>query len=127
MKCPVCKEPMVILELNEIEIDHCISCKGVWLDAGELELLLGNSQGKDALLASFKEYKDCKEKNKKCPICLKKMQKVLCGIEKKVCLDKCKNNHGIWFDVGELEELIKAGSFDKDNNVLNLLKDMFGK
>ncbi len=41
MNCPVCKEPMIVLELDEVEIDHCISCGGIWLDAGELELLIG--------------------------------------------------------------------------------------
>ena len=34
--CPKCKEPMVVFELEGIEIDHCVSCGGTWLDAGEL-------------------------------------------------------------------------------------------
>ena len=40
MKCPVCKEPTIVLELDEIEIDYCTSCGGIWLDAGELDLLI---------------------------------------------------------------------------------------
>ena len=40
MDCPVCKDAMIVMELNEVEIDHCLSCSGIWLDAGELELLL---------------------------------------------------------------------------------------
>ena len=44
MDCPVCKnEPMIVLELNDVEIDYCLSCKGIWLDTGELELLLESS------------------------------------------------------------------------------------
>ncbi|MBI4652042.1 zf-TFIIB domain-containing protein, partial [Candidatus Desantisbacteria bacterium] len=70
---------------------------------------------------------NCKEKKRNCPICLKKMRKIKCGADKKICIDKCQKNHGIWFDTGELEEIIKTGSFDENNNVLNLLKDMFGK
>ena len=127
MDCPLCREAMIVLELDEVEIDHCISCGGIWLDAGELELLLENSDGKDSLLSSFKVDKNTKERSRKCPICLRRMEKVLCGTDKKILIDKCRRNDGIWFDTGELEEIIKMGSFGKDNRVLNLLKDMFGK
>ncbi len=127
MNCPVCKEPMIVLELNEIEIDHCISCRGIWLDAGELELLLEGSIEKDNLLSSFQIDKNVKEKNRKCPICLKRMEKVLCGTNEKILIDKCSNNEGIWFDLGELKQVIKMGSLDKNNRVLTLLKDMFGQ
>ena len=44
MDCPVCKNAMIALELAEVEIDHCTDCGGIWLDAGELELLLGNPE-----------------------------------------------------------------------------------
>lgn len=127
MDCPVCKEPMIVLELNEIEIDHCISCRGIWLDAGELELLLEGAEEKDNLLSSFKVHRINKEQVRKCPICLKTMEKVLCGTDKKILIDKCHSNDGIWFDADEFEEIIKMAYFDKNNRVLNLLKDMFGK
>lgn len=127
MNCPACKEPMIVLELEEVEIDHCISCGGIWLDAGELELLLESSGEKDKLLSSFEVDKTTKEKVRRCPICLKRMEKVLCGKSNKIRIDKCRRNDGIWFDVGELEEIIKMASFDKNNRVLNLLKDMFKK
>ncbi len=127
MDCPMCKEPMIVLELNEVEIDHCISCGGIWLDAGELELLLEDSILKDKLLTSFEVERNTKEKSRRCPICLKKMEKILCGTDKKILIDKCRKNDGIWFDAGELNKVIEMGSFDKDNKVLNLLKDMFYK
>ena len=127
MDCPECREPMIVLELNEVEIDHCISCRGIWLDAGELELLLEDSGEKDGLLSSFKIDKSTKERSRKCPICLKRMEKVLCGTDKEVRIDKCRKNDGIWFDMGELEQIIKMGTFDKNSRVLDLLKDMFGK
>ena len=127
MDCAACKEPMVVLELNEIEIDYCISCGGIWLDAGELELLLEGSAKKDSLLASFKSDGRTKERPRKCPICLKTMEKVSCGADKRALLDRCRRNDGIWFDKGELEEVIRMGCLDEDNRILGLLKDMFGK
>ncbi len=35
--CPVCREPLIAYQLDGVEIDHCLSCLGTWLDAGELE------------------------------------------------------------------------------------------
>jgi Zn-finger nucleic acid-binding protein len=126
MNCPVCKnEPMLVLELNEIEIDHCLKCKGIWLDAGELELLLGNEEQSTNLLEQFQKDKANSEKKFKCPICLKKMQKISVGKESKILIDRCKNGHGLWFDQGELEAVIKQGSLGDDRKILDLLRDMF--
>ena len=126
--CPVCKnEPMIVLELNEIEIDFCLSCEGIWLDAGELELLLGSSTETEEFLNSFTTEDQSKEKKLKCPICNKKMEKILIVGDRKVKIDKCKFNHGIWLDSGELEDILEMGKFGNDNKVLALLRDMLGK
>ena len=55
------------------------------------------------------------------------MKKVLCGNGKQIRLDKCPRNDGLWFDQGELEDIIASASLDKDNRILRLLGDMFGK
>jgi uncharacterized protein len=44
MKCPVCKEPdLVMSERQGIEIDYCPTCRGVWLDRGELDKIVEKS------------------------------------------------------------------------------------
>ena len=38
-KCPVCKTPLKMMTNNkapDVKIDRCETCKGVWLDRGEL-------------------------------------------------------------------------------------------
>ena len=41
MKCPHCPETtLVMTDRQGIEIDYCPSCRGVWLDRGELDKLL---------------------------------------------------------------------------------------
>lgn len=40
MKCPNCNETLLMMERNKIEIDYCPSCRGVWLDKGELDKML---------------------------------------------------------------------------------------
>ena len=127
MNCPACKTPMIVLELEEIEIDHCITCGGIWLDAGELELLLDDLNEKNNLISSFQIDNNTKEKSRICPICLKAMAKVRYGADKMVLIDKCRSNDGLWFDKNELQEAIKISGLDKNNKILTLLKDMFKK
>jgi Zn-finger nucleic acid-binding protein len=132
LNCPVCNHPLIILELEQIEVDYCTNCHGIWLDEGELELLLQDSDEKINLLNSFKIDKKSNEKLIKCPACSKKMDKILCGIKEKVTLDKCPKQHGLWFNKGELEAVVEMGSFDlpdrqagKQNKIVKLLKEMF--
>lgn len=44
MKCPNCNETLLMTERNNIEIDYCPSCRGVWLDKGELDKMLEYAQ-----------------------------------------------------------------------------------
>jgi len=126
MNCPVCRKAMVVLELNQVEIDYCVACGGIWLDAGELELLLGNSGAKDDVLKSFTPDTRTKERKIRCPICSKKMIKVICGKENKVLIDRCPNNDGLWFDEGELYQIVKMGGLGENDKVTEMLKDMLG-
>ena len=41
--CPVDGTVLVPLERSGIEIDHCPSCRGVWLDRGELDKIIERS------------------------------------------------------------------------------------
>ena len=44
MKCPTCPEvTLVMADRQEIEIDYCPKCRGVWLDRGELDKLIEKS------------------------------------------------------------------------------------
>ena len=125
MNCPVCKEPLVVLELEQIEVDYCTSCDGVWLDAGELELLLETDEERNRLINLFKQAESHKERSYDCPICGKHMLKFHIGEQEMVMVDKCKKNHGIWFDKGELKKVVEFGSDNKQNKIVNLLTEMF--
>jgi Zn-finger nucleic acid-binding protein len=43
MKCPACNETLLMSEKKGVEIDYCPSCRGVWLDRGELEKIIERS------------------------------------------------------------------------------------
>jgi Zn-finger nucleic acid-binding protein len=40
MKCPICNVPLLMSEKQGIEIDYCPTCRGIWLDRGELEKII---------------------------------------------------------------------------------------
>ena len=40
MKCPVDQAELVMSERQGVEIDYCPTCRGVWLDRGELDKIL---------------------------------------------------------------------------------------
>lgn len=110
MKCPVCREHMIVVEHARIELDYCVHCKGIWFDASELDLLfrsfdLAEGHDIDALMKLPK--RPPAEAARKCPLCRKKMHKSLIGRAPEVMIDSCVKGHGLWFDGGELDQVIQ--------------------
>jgi len=56
MNCPTDGTVLVMSERSGVEIDYCPTCRGVWLDRGELDRIIerfegrpgGSSRGSDA-------------------------------------------------------------------------------
>ena len=114
------------MERNNIEVDYCLSCNGFWLDAGELELLYQIFSGNSDITSPF-EYNaiESDEKKYKCPICSAKMNKVRI---KGIVVDVCPNMDGIWFDKGELSDVInKLSGSSKKSEIINFLGENFCK
>lgn len=40
MHCPKCGADLLEIDYHRIKIDKCTACEGIWLDAGELEMIL---------------------------------------------------------------------------------------
>ena len=39
MKCPKCGGDLREVEFSHVKVDTCDGCKGMWLDAGEIDLI----------------------------------------------------------------------------------------
>jgi len=116
---------MIVLELKDVEIDYCVACEGIWLDAGELELLLDDVSARDAFLSSFKKDEASREKPRKCPVCGKRMEKALYSGTRAIRIDRCVKGDGVWLDKGELREIVEEASYGRGGMVLDLLKEVF--
>lgn len=134
MICPVCNKDALIVEYNNIELDYCPACQGVWFDGGELELLLDSAR-----LGDYRRYMDgiintleaaTTEKKRKCPICRHKMKKTYIDEEKKILVDVCRSGEGIWFDGGEVQSLVqelagKSGAKGAAADLLSFVSELF--
>lgn len=111
MICPACKGDMIVVEYHNIELDYCTGCKGVWFDAGELELLLDSPGLEEAKLFLDNILNSpgaiASEKKRRCPICGNKMNKTTIAQQPKILIDMCRGEHGLWFDGGELTQVIR--------------------
>jgi Zn-finger nucleic acid-binding protein len=126
---------MIVVEHEQIELDYCVDCSGVWFDAGELELLLETMQLEDTILSLDSVLTTpeagSSEKKRKCPICGQKMKKATVGHQPEVLIDACAQGDGLWFDKGEVGQLIAqlpdkaSGETDSQGRVITFLGDVF--
>jgi len=135
MICPTCKNIMIVVEHERIELDYCSNCSGVWFDSGELELMLETmgleetDLSLDNILAS-PEAKSS-QKKRRCPICTQKMSKATIGQEPEVLIDVCRQGDGLWFDGGEVDQLLTrladkpSQRSDSQGRVITFLGDTF--
>ena len=52
ISCPLCQKDMDIVNIENVEIDKCPDCEGIWLDRGEMEQLA--EQERQRVLDSIK-------------------------------------------------------------------------
>ncbi len=107
--CPVCNEPLIAFELEGVEIDHCLACRGTWLDAGELEQIAELADvPAGPLSAALETTRPGTTSKRRCPRCRRKLSTVRVGNDPAVEVDRCLLEHGLWFDAGELKTLITS-------------------
>jgi|GEM_PF-307309 len=126
MQCPVCKLDQVIVEYQGVELDICIDGCGIWFDNDELRQLF-EIVGAPELLHNLENRlvflpRGQHGPEKRCPRCLGKMRHVCAPDDlQDVILDSCRRGHGIWFDRGELEEILTT-LFAEDDEALVTVK-----
>ena len=55
MLCPIDQTTLVMTERQGVEIDYCPTCRGVWLDRGELDKVIERA---DTAATSTPRYRD---------------------------------------------------------------------
>jgi Zn-finger nucleic acid-binding protein len=99
LKCPRDQTELIDEKHRGIEVDHCPTCNGRWLDHHELDALEATAhQDEEARRATIEFSK--RPSDLLCPICSKPMRAFnyrAYNLE----LDTCEDEHGFWLDAGE--------------------------
>jgi Zn-finger nucleic acid-binding protein len=85
-----------------LALDHCLSCKGLWFDSGELREHLAKSHARLAEL----DLQPTGETRFACPRC--PATRLAQATAWSVTLDVCPSCRGVFLDLGEVEELLGA-------------------
>ena len=103
-KCPECRAQFHILHIDNVEIDCCKNCEGLWFDPRELQMVMNtpNDITDEFLHAGKSKYN--------CPVCKNKMRKRSFLFPERLVVDVCPYDHGVYFEKGELEQVFKIGN-----------------
>jgi Zn-finger nucleic acid-binding protein len=116
---------MVILDLDAVEIDHCLACLGTWLDAGELELIVERTGGSVGEVARVAAAGGRTRGRRRCPRCRRRMRKSRVAADR-VEVDACPAGHGWWFDQGEMRALVAcAHTSETAERVARFFEDLY--
>lgn len=114
MICPVCNIAMIVAEQNKVELDHCVKCRGVWFDREELDLFMASRKlsPSSIKMRPLDEATNAKtrEGKRRCPRCGKAMKKTLAMDAPEVLIDRCAKGDGLWFDGGEIDEVVRQAT-----------------
>lgn len=126
--CPKCHEPLVAFELEGVEIDCCVECRGAWLDAGELELIAemaGVVSG--PLTEALRRARGSVQGKRRCPRCGRKLREIHVGQDEPLVLDRCPGGHGFWLDHGEMEAFVGSFHEGEGGAAARFIADLYGR
>jgi len=113
MRCPRCqKESLKNVSYENVPVDQCQTCHGIWLDTHEIQEILAQREVKfsthqlqDAAARAQVGISDTEKKSiEACPKCSKPMTPMNFSYNSGVVVDIC-STHGMWLDHGEIGRL----------------------
>lgn len=123
MKCVKCDGTLRRVGLDDVEVDRCDTCSGIWFDSGELQRILGRATIAE-LRTKAKSTKAADSKRGACPRCRGEGKLVqIASLTSEIHIDTCAVCGGQWLDAGELEILRGDGPL---KSVGSFLRRLFG-
>jgi PAT family beta-lactamase induction signal transducer AmpG len=106
IRCPKCHADMEQFEIEEVEVDRCTRCGGIWFDAGEVDLLRTRETAAaiDTGRASDGRRYDAIDEYR-CPRCGGEMGQRVDPRQRHIRYESCVDCDGSFFDAGEFRDL----------------------
>lgn len=109
MNCVKCAGTLIRVTIEDVEVDRCDGCSGIWFDSGELERVR-TAKSIETLRSKARPSKDADDARGRCPRC--QGQGLLVQVaswDADIHIDTCAVCGGQWLDAGELELLRGEG------------------
>ncbi len=105
MKCPKCASPMEQVVFDDIEVDRCTGCRGLFFDRMEAERLRAKP-GADALDVGDPAVGRTQNTNDRirCPRDTSPMVRIVDPSQPHIHLETCSVCNGTFFDAGEFKD-----------------------
>ncbi|MBC7773320.1 MAG: zf-TFIIB domain-containing protein [Pyrinomonadaceae bacterium] len=107
MACPKCQAPMSVVTAEEIAVDRCTACAGLWLDALELDKLMDSRRTAKQVDVGPEadRQKLPQEKRYRCPRDRSDLIVLTDLGQRHIKYESCTVCGGIFLDAGELKDL----------------------
>ena len=121
MKCPKCGSDMEKVAYEQIEVDRCTDCRGIWFDMLEHEHLKAIEGAESIDIGDPEVGKDNDMIRRiECPACHTDMIQMVDNRQPHIGFEACTTCYGVYFDAGEFKDY-------KEETVLDFFKDLFAK
>ena len=117
MKCPRCSSAMETVQVEDVQIDRCTQCGGLWFDEFELTDLKAKQGSEKVDTGHADKSNQHSQARINCPKCSTFMLRMVDSQQPHIWYETCEECGGSFFDAGEFREL-------KHHNFLGRIKDV---
>lgn len=111
---------MEIVRIDEIEIDRCSACRGLWFDGRELEKLRGRPGVGAVDVGDDRVGKKNNEVDRiSCPRCTTQMVRMVAPDQPHIWFELCSVCGGSYFDAGEFRDYVSWSPLDLFRRLLS--------
>lgn len=113
MDCPKCGHQMEPVVYEEIEVDRCTLCKGLWFDLMEHQRLKA-VRGAESIDVGDPDVGALFNRDDRisCPRCAGPMIRMVDAEQPHIWYESCGACHGVFFDAGEFRDFKHHGPRD---------------
>ena len=105
MYCPKCKSEMEFGTLNDMRVERCLQCLGIWFSEDghrRLRKVKGSEQIDVGPAEVGREFDSAE--NVPCPVCNEIMDSLADSSQSHIRYEACPAGHGVFFDAGEYRD-----------------------
>ncbi|MDJ0846113.1 zf-TFIIB domain-containing protein [Crocosphaera sp.] len=105
LRCPKCGGKLEAITYEDIEVDRCCQCNGIWFDSSEADNLKQLKGSENIDIGRLRDnQKEVLDTDIPCPHCHIAMVKMFDLDKHPIWYETCPQCQGIWFDAGEFKK-----------------------